>query len=171
MHHSEYNADKHKEVHFLQIWALPTENGLPVSYYNRHFSDEEKLNQLVQIVGQVGTEGVVDERDAKGPAPVHSPLSMHASILTSKSLIAHTLQATTTKAYVHLIMRSGYRKPSTLASDKFEDGGAMVKVNDGLILEEGDGAFVVVSKDGDRTLEVKNVAERNAEFLLFEMSA
>lgn len=142
-----------------------------MSYYNRHFSDAEKTNKLVQVVGAVGSEGVTDERDAKGPAPVHTPLKMHASILTSKSSLTHTLADDTKRAYLHLIMRSGYRKPDVSASDKFEDGGSIIKINDGLVLEEGDGAFVTVEREGSRTIEVKNVAERDAEWLLFEMSS
>jgi hypothetical protein len=94
---------------------------------------------------------------------------MFASILSPKSTVSHVLSETTTKAYLHLIMRSGYRGPTVSASDKFEDGGAKVKVNGGLILEEGDGAFVTVTKGGARDIEVQNVAGKDAEFLLFEM--
>ena len=171
VHHSEYNASKTKPVHFLQIWATPWKNGLDVSYYNRHFSEEEKRNKLVEVVAPVDAENVIDERDTKGPAPVHSHVRMHASILTSKETLTHKLRDDTKLAYLHLIMRSGYRKPTVPASDKFEDGGAMLKVNAGLVLEEGDGAFITVAKEGDRSLELQNVAEKDAEFLLWEMSA
>lgn len=96
---------------------------------------------------------------------------MFASILSPKASLKHELDPTTTKAYLHNIMRSGYRGPSTAASDKYEDGGAMVQVNGGLILEEGDGAFVEVkAAEGSREIEVKNVGERDAEWLLFEMT-
>lgn len=97
---------------------------------------------------------------------------MYASILSPKSSVKHTLAASTTKAYVHEIMRSGYRGPTTSASDKFEDGGARVQLNGGLILEEGDGAFVTVvgGDSAAREVEVRNVGERDAEFLVFEMS-
>lgn len=104
---------------------------------------------------------------------MHSTVTMHASILESKQTVKHTLGPKTTRAYVHLIMKSGYRKPESSAQDKYEDGGAMLKVNGGLILEEGDGAFVAVKTvegvEGDRVVEFSNVAEREAEFLLFEM--
>ncbi|BGP13352.1 hypothetical protein JCM10213_005802 [Rhodosporidiobolus nylandii] len=167
--HSEYNRNTEKQVHFLQIWGLPRQSGLQPKYYNRHFTDEEKRDKLVQVVGPSGSEGVSDERDASGPAPVHARLSMFASILSPKSSITHTFSSGSTKAYLHSIMRSGYRSPSVSASDKFEDGGAMVQVNGGLILEEGDGAFVTIAKDGAREITFKNVGERDAEFLVFEM--
>lgn len=171
VYHSEYNASKTKPVHFLQIWATPSQHGLDVSYYNRRFSDAEKRNKLVEVVAPVGADSVLDERDAAGPAPVHSAVRMSASILSAKESLTHKLRDDTKLAYLHLIMRSGYRKPDVPASDKFEDGGAMLKVNAGLVLEEGDGAFVTVAKEGDRSIEFKNVAERDAEFLLWEMSA
>lgn len=72
-------------------------------------------------------------------------------------------------------MKSGYRSPNVEAGDKFEDGGAKLRVNSGLVLEEGDGAFITVNaKEGgnevERELKFENVGEREVEFLLFEMS-
>ncbi|KPV76958.1 uncharacterized protein RHOBADRAFT_34415 [Rhodotorula graminis WP1] len=171
--HSEYNRNPKQDVHFLQIWGLPSTRGLSPKYYNRRCSDADKRDQLVKVVAPADSEGVSDERDAEGPAPVHASLSMYASILSPKSSVKHTLAASTTKAYVHAIMRSGYRGPTVAASDKFEDGGARVQLNGGLMLEEGDGAFVTVVGGTDsaaREVELRNVGERDAEFLLFEMS-
>ncbi|GJN87963.1 hypothetical protein Rhopal_000918-T1 [Rhodotorula paludigena] len=173
--HSEYNRNAEKQAYFLQIWGLPNTRGLSPKYYNRHFSDDEKRDRLVKVVAPAESEGVSDERNAEGPAPVHAALSMYASILSPKSSVKHTLSSTKTKAYLHNIMRSGYRGPNATASDKFEDGGALVQLNNGLIFEEGDGAFISVDAsaaqaDGAREIEIKNVGERDAEFLLFEMS-
>ena len=33
----------------------------------------------------------------------------------------------------------------------------------------GDAVFIDVAAEGDRSLEVRNVGEKNSEFLLFEM--
>jgi hypothetical protein len=67
-------------------------------------------------------------------------------------------------------MRSGYRGPNEAASEKYVDGGAMIRLNDGLILEEGDGAFILISKgDGDKSVKVDNVGDKDAEWLLFEL--
>ncbi|GAA5891871.1 hypothetical protein JCM5296_003256 [Sporobolomyces johnsonii] len=169
--HSEYNRNSEKQVHFLQIWGLPNKSGLAPKYYNRHFTDEEKRDKLCKVVAPSGAEGVSDERNTSGPAPIHASLSMYSSILSPKSSLKHTLSPTTTKAYLHNIMTSGFRGPSQAASDKFEDGGARLQVNGGLIMDEGDGAFVTVRKglDGSREIEVKNVGERDSEWLLFEM--
>lgn len=129
------------------------------------------MNKLVQVVGPVNAPGVSSKRTAGGPAPVHANLSMFASILNPTSSLTHTISPTTKKAYLHLIMRSGYRAPSVSAAEKYEDGGAKLRVNGGLILEEGDGAFVDLGAVTDsREIKVENVGEkRDAEWLLFEM--
>lgn len=66
-------------------------------------------------------------------------------------------------------MVSGYRKPSTSASDKFEDGGAKLRLNGALVVEEGDGAFINVAKEGEREVVFENQGARDAEFVFFEM--
>ncbi|GAA6063888.1 hypothetical protein JCM10212_001370 [Sporobolomyces blumeae] len=176
--HSEYNRNPKQQVHFLQIWAKPNRSRLAPQYYTRHFPRSAKLDQLVKVVAPVSDsesdETVVDAREGTGPAPVHSDLTLYASILTPKSgrVISHPLDPRTRRAYVHSIMKGGYRSPSASASDKFEDGGARLEVNGGLVLEEGDGAFVTVdlaSQVEDRKIEVRNVGERDVEWLLFEM--
>lgn len=70
--HSEYNRHPSKQVHFLQIWALPNQSRLKPTYYTRHVTDEEKQNVLVKVVAPAGSKGVSEERDIKGPAPVPS---------------------------------------------------------------------------------------------------
>lgn len=57
-------------MHFLQIWALPNKSGLTAKYYARKFSDEEKRNKVVKVVGTANTEGVHNKRNTSGPAPV-----------------------------------------------------------------------------------------------------
>lgn len=97
---------------------------------------------------------------------------MFASILAPKSglTLNHVLAPETKRAYLHNIMKSGYRSPNVEAGDKFEDGGAKLRIQGGLVLEEGDGAFITIGKDGeDRELKVENVGEREVEWLLFEM--
>lgn len=94
---------------------------------------------------------------------------MFATLLSPKSTLPHIPSPLTTKIYIHNIMKSGYRSPSQTASDKFEDGGARIRLNGGAVLEEGDGAFVEVTKGGEGELGFENVGEREAEVLMFEM--
>lgn len=69
------------QVHFLQIWSLPHTPRLSPTYYTRNFSDEEKINKFATIVAPVGLPGVNKVRKAKGPVPIHSQLTMYASLL------------------------------------------------------------------------------------------
>lgn len=164
--HSEFNARDDKEVHFLQIWAKPYKTGLKPNYYGRHFTDEEKTNKLVKIVAPPEDNNVIEERDAKGPIPVHSHFRVSASILTPKSKLEHQSTEGTTKTLVHNIMRSGYRKPN----DKPIEGGAKVKINyenDTVELDEGDSVFITGKLD--KPLAFESIGPKNAEFLVFEM--
>lgn len=170
--HSEYNRNSSQQVHFLQIWAQPNQSRLPPQYYTRNFSRSQKLDKLIQVVAPLSSPSVTDSREGTGPVPVHADLEMWASILSSKKKVQHELGGETKRAYLHNIMKSGYRGPGQEAGDKFEDGGARLRVNGGLVLEEGDGAFVTVTAtggEGKREIEVENVGEREAEWLLFEM--
>ncbi|KAJ3006922.1 hypothetical protein HKX48_009410 [Thoreauomyces humboldtii] len=167
--HSEYNRNPVTPVHFLQIWGLPTQNGLSPKYYSRKFSDEEKRDALVKVVAPVNSQGVNNNRNTSGPAPVHSPITMFASILTPSKTITHTFPKSTPKAYIHNIMVGGYRGPNVAAGDKFEDGGARLKLENGLVLEEGDGAFVEIAEGEGNEFKFENVGAKDAEFILFEL--
>ena len=58
-------------VHFLQIWSTPATRGLSPQYFTRHFPDEEKKDRWAHVVAPIGASGVVEKREASGPAPVH----------------------------------------------------------------------------------------------------
>jgi len=51
--HSEMNL-RDETCRFLQIWILPPADGLPVRYGNHKFAPQERLNRLLQIVGNPG---------------------------------------------------------------------------------------------------------------------
>jgi redox-sensitive bicupin YhaK (pirin superfamily) len=168
----EYNDDKQEAVHFLQIWALPHTRGLKPSYYTRHFTDAEKEGKLVQVVGPVGAPNVIDEREGSGPAPVHSYLSMFATILPPSSSVSHVISAPysaksanpTKRVYVHVIQSTKYNPRASLT----DAGAAKVKINASQVLGEGDGAFVEGGKQGD-ALTIESIGGRNAEVVVFEM--
>jgi len=166
--HSEYNRNTKAPVHFLQIWAKPSESGLKPKYYTRHYTDEEKKDVLLKVVAPVGGEKVIDEREANGPTPIHSPVSVYASILSAGKSVSHTFAPGTTKALVHNIMTSGYVEPR---SKRIQSGSKLQLKSsaESLELAEGDGVYINVS--GEPTLEIR-AAEgcENSEFILFEMS-
>jgi redox-sensitive bicupin YhaK (pirin superfamily) len=57
--HSEYNASDEEPVHFLQIWILPRQSGLPSGYEQKYFSDDEKRGRLRLVASPTGADGSV----------------------------------------------------------------------------------------------------------------
>lgn len=161
--HSEHQHGA-KEVHFLQIWAVPSTRNLTPTYTTRHFADAEKADRWVRIVAPADAPGVSAAREATGPAPVHSPLVLSATILSPGKRLVHTFPASAgpRKAYVHVIQRSGYNtKAATGASVKVAGDGADA------VLREGDGAYIV--GEPGKEMSVENVGDVNAEVLLFDV--
>lgn len=147
------------EVHLLQFWATPSTPYLRPQYYTRHFSDEEKTDCFVRIVATVGSIGVEDKREAEGPALVHSAVTMYATLLSAGKTASQAMKGR--KAYIHVVMSSGYVSPTT---EKRADV-ATIRVN-GEVLGEGDGAYIFV---GEGQVEVRNVGERRAEVVLLDL--
>ena len=155
--HSEYNRNKHEDVHFLQMWAKPNKSRLTPSYKTRKFTDEMKTNKLLRIMESVDRHSGKDEETE--PIPMSADLSQSASILSPGRSVTHALVADgERKVYLHVIM-SGRKQPTS--------GGAKIKVGD-VELGEGDGAFVTGAK-GPGKITVESVGEESAEFLLFDM--
>jgi quercetin 2,3-dioxygenase len=55
--HSEANPSPTEPVHLYQIWILPERAGLPPSYEQRAFPEEERYNQLRLVASPDGREG------------------------------------------------------------------------------------------------------------------
>jgi len=161
--HSE-KTHGNSPVHFLQIWSLPSQYGLSPKYFTRKFTDVEKTNTLVPVVAPVGSEGITEDREAHGPAPVQSPLYMFATILEPGMTVKHTLKKPSDgvelrRGYVHVIQTSGYNKGTAIWNT--------VSLNDDLKLAEGDGAFITGPEGGEVT--ITNVGSSSAELLLFDL--
>lgn len=131
----------------------------------RHFTDEEKKDKWVQVVAPVGTPAVSESREGSGPAPVQSPVSLFATLLSPSVSLVHTLPESATgqrKAYIHVVQTSGYNHLSAKgASARISGDGAELE------LKEGDGAFVV--GEAGKELKVENTGDRVAEILLFDV--
>ncbi|TDL23827.1 pirin domain-containing protein [Rickenella mellea] len=163
------------QVHFLQIWTVPWKNGLTPKYFTRkysHFSDEEKTDKWVRVVAPVSAPGVADEREGAGPAPVQSPVSLYATMLSPAASLPHTFPATLSadsaspstarKAYIHVVQTSGY-------NTKMSSGASVKVTGDDAVLElkEGDGAYIF--GEAGKELKVENTGDRVAEVLLFDV--
>ncbi|KAF8654830.1 hypothetical protein AX16_003350 [Volvariella volvacea WC 439] len=166
-------------VHFLQIWSLPSVSRLPPRYYTRHFSDEERKDRFVKVVAPIdsvatssGGEEVVDEREGPGPAPVHSPLTMYAGLL-SPGLGQDGrfgVKMTGTRGYIQVVQTSGYNvgeaRGAGIRIRGYETGvlGGGAEVT----LREGDGVYIDAGSEGGE-LKVESVGEVVAEVLLFDL--
>ncbi|KAH9479841.1 Putative quercetin 2,3-dioxygenase [Psilocybe cubensis] len=160
--HSE-KAHGSKQVHFLQIWSLPSKARLQPKYFTRHFSDADKTDKWATVVAPVGAQGVLAEREAQGPAPVNSPLTLYATILGVGKTLDRPLEGK--KGYIHVIQRSGYKEGKAEgASVRISSPGSDAE----LTLREGDGAYIFVGKKG-ASLTVENDGDRAAEILVFDL--
>ncbi|TFK97534.1 RmlC-like cupin domain-containing protein [Pterulicium gracile] len=159
--HSEYQHGD-KETHFLQIWSLPSQNRLQPKYYTRHFTDTEKENVFLRVVAPVNAPGVSDVRESSGPAPVHSPINLYATLISSSTTLTHTFE--NRKGYIHIIQKSGYNVG--------KGRGAQIKVSgvegaNELVVREGDGVYVQAEKGAE--VRVENVGDVVGEVLLFDI--
>ena len=57
--HSEFNASRDDEVHFLQIWLLPAKRGIRPGYEQKTFSDAEKRGTLRLVASPTGENNSV----------------------------------------------------------------------------------------------------------------
>ena len=111
--HSEFNHSQSELVHFLQIWLLPEKSGMPPSYAERRFSDEEKRGRLRLVASRDGREGSVI---------VHQDVDVYAALLTPNDAVAHELSAGR-RVWVQVARGSVTVNDATLAAG---DGAAIV---------------------------------------------
>lgn len=134
-----------------------------IHFFLSHFSDEEKKDALLRVVAPVKAAGVSVDRQAPGPAPVHSPVTLFASLLSPSASVSHKfgspIQGPKRRGYLHVVQTSGYNTGKST--------GATVRVNGNVSLAEGDGLYIVAS-EGDQ-VEIENVGDRTAELLLFDL--
>ncbi|HEX8708962.1 MAG TPA: pirin family protein [Pyrinomonadaceae bacterium] len=81
--HSEYNNSADEPVHFLQIWLIPSEQGIKPSYQQQTYSNEEKRGRLRLIVSPDGSKGSVS---------VHQDARLYAALVEPGQEISHQLE-------------------------------------------------------------------------------
>lgn len=57
--HSEFNPSATEPVHFLQIWIIPDQGGLPPSYEQKPVLREKRSGRLPLVAAPDGHEGAV----------------------------------------------------------------------------------------------------------------
>ncbi|HWU89502.1 MAG TPA: pirin family protein [Kofleriaceae bacterium] len=69
--HSEFNASKTDDVHFLQIWLLPARPGIPPGYEQKTFPEEDKAGRLRLVASPDGRDGSIT---------IHTDAALYAGV-------------------------------------------------------------------------------------------
>lgn len=128
--HSEYNPSDSDELHLLQIWILPEEDGLEPGYEQTPFSRDDKRNQLRLIASRNGHEGSVT---------IHQDAAIFASVLEAGYSLQHALEAGR-KAYVQVI------------SGTLDINGESLKSGDGLRITDEAHVKIAASSESELLL-------------------
>lgn len=80
--HSEFNASKTEPVHFLQIWIIPGQTGLPPSYEQKEFPIEDRRGRLRLVAAPDGRDGAVT---------VHQDANLYIGNLRSGEKVVHAV--------------------------------------------------------------------------------
>jgi redox-sensitive bicupin YhaK (pirin superfamily) len=81
--HSEYNPSGTEPVHFLQIWIVPGQKGLPPSYDQASIAARAPNAPLAAVASEKGGKGVVE---------IHQDASLHAGRLAPGERVARELR-------------------------------------------------------------------------------
>jgi redox-sensitive bicupin YhaK (pirin superfamily) len=75
--HSEMNPSSDEPVHFLQIWIIPAQPGIPPSYEQKKFEDDERHNTLRLVASPDGSDGSVT---------IHQDVRLYSTLLDGASV-------------------------------------------------------------------------------------
>jgi redox-sensitive bicupin YhaK (pirin superfamily) len=90
--HSEFNPSPEEGVHFLQIWLVPRERGLPPGYEQKSFPPGERRGRLRLIAARDGRDGAVT---------IHQDADLWTALLEPGESVRHAL-APERHAWVHV---------------------------------------------------------------------
>jgi len=128
--HSEFNHAADDTTHFLQIWIMPSENGIAPGYEQKTFKDAEKRGRLRLVASPDG---------AGGSVTVHADAFLYAGLLDGKEVVTLPLNPTR-KAYVQVV-----RGELKVNQQGLQQGdGALLEGEDTLLLADGNDAEVLV---------------------------
>ena len=120
--HSEMNASKADEVHFLQIWIVPDRSGHKPSYEQKAFSTEERQGKLRLVASPDGRDG---------------SLSIHQDATISAGLFAPGESATQVVAAKRYAWVQVARGAIEVAGEKMSAGDALSAVGPGELTIKG----------------------------------
>jgi redox-sensitive bicupin YhaK (pirin superfamily) len=91
--HSEFNHEKNDATHFLQIWIVPNQLGVPPGYEQKTFTDAEKRGTLRLITSPDCADGSVS---------IHADARLYAGLFSGAESYTLSLNPRR-KAYVHIV--------------------------------------------------------------------
>jgi len=128
--HSEFNHAADETTHFLQIWIMPSENGIAPGYEQKTFFEAEKRGRLRLVASSDGAENSVT---------VHADAALYAGLLDGAESATLPLNPAR-KAYVHLVRGTLRVNQQTL-----REGDAALLANESAVtLSDGNDAEVLV---------------------------
>jgi len=128
--HSEFNHSSEESVHFLQIWIVPGQKGVPPRYQQIHVSDAEKRGRFRLIISPDG---------AQDSLSVHQDARVYAGLLDGGEAASVELPPNR-YAYVHVARGSVTLNGMALG----EGDGVRVRDEDLLAFSGGNQAEVLV---------------------------
>jgi quercetin 2,3-dioxygenase len=63
--HSEQNASETEPMRFIQMWIIPAERGLPPGVEQKVFTEQDRTDRLLEVIGGNGGEAVLVHQDAR----------------------------------------------------------------------------------------------------------
>jgi len=128
--HSEFNQSKAEAVHFLQIWILPAQLGLPPSYEQKTIAPEDLRGRLRCIVAPDGRDGAI---------AIHQDCLVYAARLSAGERVHHAV-ATGRHAWIQVA-----RGEATINGETFTAGdGAAVSNEPGVDIAATTGCEVLL---------------------------
>lgn len=128
--HSEFNPSPTEPVHLLQIWIMPSEQGLSPGYWQKTFPDEAKRGRWCLLVSPDA---------AQGSLRIHQDVRVFAALLDGAETLDYPIAAGR-KAYLHVA------RGSVMASGQMLNAGDALMYSDEtqVVLAEGDKAEVLL---------------------------
>lgn len=129
--HSEFNHSKDDELHFLQIWFMPSKEDVAPGYEQKNFSADDKRNQLKLVASNNGRDGSIT---------IHQDVDIYASILDDGIKLVHPLRPNR-KVWVQVVKDSNI---IVNGEDLRPGDGAAISGVDAITLGGADGAEILL---------------------------
>ena len=127
--HSEYNHAADQTTHFLQIWLLPSRQGITPGYEQKAFADADKRGRLRLVASPDGRDGSVT---------IHADAAMYAGLFDGAERAELALDAKRL-AYVQLVRGEARVNGQVLKAGD----AAKLDGETSLVIDQGHGAEII----------------------------